>query len=517
MPLQRSLDPEIVANNLRELIVAGYSPEIAVAIANEYAAGKDRAAGIAYVCGDCVLMLLRSADSDQPLSWAFVGGKIEKDETPEQAARRESQEEIGRMPEGELRFLDWHDGFVTFACDVPDQFAPTLNDEHIGYVWMPLSLLPLQPLHTGCAVTLSRAPMRGAPGIVLDAKIVDGNGWAEIKDCPISKVGVFPYMGYQIGKTGRDAKKIFQVLRPEEELSDPACVDSFRMLPLIDDHVMLGPVMKEITDDATDAEKKGIHGVIGDGVFYENGFLRGNIKIFSNTLSALIQSGKKELSAGYRCIYDLTAGVWNEIPFDAVQRQMRGNHLALVQRGRMGPDVAIMDHECFDLTSDTEPNTMANETTNTEDPNAPKKEEGEGKSKDYTLSEITAIMKDVIPKIDALAAAAKPAEAKVDETAAVEDTAAAVEAALKLRDKRDQLAKKLTDHVGTFDAAEMSFDQVVAYGCEKLKITADKGQEAATLNGFLMASPIKSPAAVVAADKAADPSIDKIAKFNKGA
>jgi hypothetical protein len=52
---------------------------------------------------------------------------------------------------------------------------------------------------------------------------------------------------------------------------------------------------------------------------------------------------------------------------------------------------------------------------------------------------------------------------------------------------RNTLAEKVALHVGTFDHAEMTVDEVAAYGIEKLKITAPKGQERAALDGFLQA------------------------------
>ena len=83
-----------------------------------------------------------------------------------------------------------------------------------------------------------------------DAREYDGNGWFEIKANPISKAGVFPYSGRQLGLSGKDSDRIFQVLRPPEELADPECINSFKLLPWIDEHVMLGPVAQEMTEKA---------------------------------------------------------------------------------------------------------------------------------------------------------------------------------------------------------------------------------------------------------------------------
>ena len=46
-------------------------------------------------CGDQVLFLHRNKNVSQPGTWAIPGGKVEKNETPEEAIRREVKEECG--------------------------------------------------------------------------------------------------------------------------------------------------------------------------------------------------------------------------------------------------------------------------------------------------------------------------------------------------------------------------------------------------------------------------------------
>ena len=177
----------------------------------------------------------------------------------------------------------------------------------------------------------------------------DTNGWVEIIDNPLSKVGVFQYLGSTIdrsGEFGLDQSKIYNVYRPAEELSDPECIESFRLLPWTDEHAMLGSE----EDGLMPAEKKGVHGVIGENVTFNDGYLKANIKVFSEKMAKKIQDGKKELSIGYRCLYEMSSGVYDNTHYDAIQREIRGNHVALVEQGRSGPDVAVLDH--FKITLD---------------------------------------------------------------------------------------------------------------------------------------------------------------------
>lgn len=180
----------------------------------------------------------------------------------------------------------------------------------------------------------------------------DLNGWYEVKDNPISRVGVFPYSGRMIGLEDPELhNQMFMVYRSEEELSDPECIESFKLLPWIDDHVMLGPAMQEVSGQAMAAEEKGIQGVIGQEVYYSDGVLYGNIKVLSNSQASKIAGGKVELSAGYQCKYAQVSGVYEGQPYQFIQCKIRGNHLASVDEGRMGPDVAVLD-SAFTITFD---------------------------------------------------------------------------------------------------------------------------------------------------------------------
>ena len=164
---------------------------------------------------------------------------------------------------------------------------------------------------------------------------IDHNSYWQIDENPISRTGIFPYLGRQISPV-LEPDRVYNVLRPEEELFSQATMDSFKLKPLVNDHCMLG-------EDFTPAEKHGIHGVLGERIRRKGDFLVANMEIYSETLKNEIRNGKKELSLGYFCDYDITPGTYKGIHYDAVQRNLRGNHIALVDRGRMGHDVRVMD------------------------------------------------------------------------------------------------------------------------------------------------------------------------------
>lgn len=369
----------------------------------------------------------------------------------------------------------------------------------------------------------------------------DINGFLEIKDNPISKVGVFPYSGRQIAKE-LDPDKIYQVYRSEEELSSEECIESFKLVPWTNEHTMLGK-------DATPAEMKGIDGTTGEDVYFKEGYLKANLKVFTERLRQWIKNGKKELSIGYRCLYDRRPGVYNGQPYDFIQHTIRGNHLALVEEGRAGPDVSVLDS--FTFTFDTAGMTMENDKVETKD--------------EMTLESLAEIVKGLVETVGQMKKAKDENKEPAADEEEVEDTGEKVEdeevedkeiekpegkneevkkptdkketmdsklikrvakdvedlkknsmkAVFKEVSRRDTLAEKLSHHIGTFDHKEKTLQEVAQYGVKKLGIACEKGQEMAVLNGYLAGRESVKTLATTAMDTRHEKS-DVIEKYLKG-
>ena len=341
MPLERGKSEEVLKDNIAKEIEADKPPKQAEAIAysERHASDAPSAAGIMYKSGDDILLMKRAAGKTQGGTWGFPAGGIEFGETPEQAARREFYEETGIEAPGTIISHSDVDGFVLFTAQ-GGKFNPTLNDEHVEFTWAKLGEMP-RPLHPGIMRMLETHGMdRGT------SRNYDENGWYSVKDNPISRVGVFPYLGRNIDPS-LEPEKIYNVYRPADELSNPDTINSFKLIPWVDDHP--SNLLGSQESGRTPAETKGIEGVIGEDVWFDTatGMLKANVKVFSESLAELIASGKKEVSAGYQCRYEISDGTFEGLHYDAIQKDIRGNHLALVREGRMGPDVAVLDHLRF--------------------------------------------------------------------------------------------------------------------------------------------------------------------------
>lgn len=139
--------------------------------------------------------------------------------------------------------------------------------------------------------------------------------------------------------------RIVKVFRPESAVSDPEAIASFQDVPLINDHVMLSGFQGD--QENTAPEDYGTSGHLTSNVYYEAPWMRGDIKVFSRSMQRALAKGKKDLSLGYDCDFEEKPGVWNGQSYEVVQTNLRGNHIALVQEGRV-PGARVLDGMCFD-------------------------------------------------------------------------------------------------------------------------------------------------------------------------
>lgn len=155
-----------------------------------------------------------------------------------------------------------------------------------------------------------------------------------VADARIARTGVQSYLGTELGKPDMQTVRLY---RPEDEVFAADTLASFAHRPLTNNHPPEGKV------DAKTWKKYAV-GVTDGGVVRDGGFVRIPMMLTDADAIAAFEAGKRELSAGYTAIIDWTPGVTPDgEAFDAVQRRIRGNHVALVDKARAGPDCRIGD------------------------------------------------------------------------------------------------------------------------------------------------------------------------------
>lgn len=167
----------------------------------------------------------------------------------------------------------------------------------------------------------------------------------------VSNTGVFPYIM-------ADGSIIYELRLPEEVFAKDS-LDSLRLKPLTNDHppefvtaenvkeYQVGNLGDTPSQPATPVVPDG--GDVGD---FSNGYQYYRGDNYHLSIDMIIQdkdaiedalNGKRELSCGYTCeLEDAEPGArWCGVPYDKVQRKIRYNHVALVEKARAGDAARI--------------------------------------------------------------------------------------------------------------------------------------------------------------------------------
>lgn len=141
----------------------------------------------------------------------------------------------------------------------------------------------------------------------------------------LTRVGVFNYM--------REDGSIRRELRLPDDVFRADALSSFGLSPLTKEHPP-----ESLTSKNTHRWQVGtVANPRQDG-----SFVKGDILITNEDAIKAAGDGKRELSCGYHCDLEETAGVHEQYGrYDVIQRNIRGNHVALVSHARGGSDLNI--------------------------------------------------------------------------------------------------------------------------------------------------------------------------------
>lgn len=162
----------------------------------------------------------------------------------------------------------------------------------------------------------------------------DGSLVAEVN---AARVGVQQYLASEVNAPdtfARDA--VINVYRPEKSVFNTDSMASFAAAPFTIDHPSQ-PV------DSKNWKALGVGEVNGD-VVRDGGFVRVPVIVRDAIAVEQIQKTHKELSMGYSCDLEWTSGVTADgQSYDAIQNNIRINHIAAVKAARGGSELKISD------------------------------------------------------------------------------------------------------------------------------------------------------------------------------
>lgn len=161
----------------------------------------------------------------------------------------------------------------------------------------------------------------------LDSIPLDETYWTDegfLIDHPVvTSVGIFEYMNPD-GSMRRE-------LRLPENVFDPASLASYKGKPVI------------LTHEAGVVDKDNVNQE-HIGTILSEGYQDGDdvcCEIVIHDTDTMKKSGLRELSLGYSLDLDETPGIWKGQHYDAIQKNIRINHLALVDKARAGDQARL--------------------------------------------------------------------------------------------------------------------------------------------------------------------------------
>jgi hypothetical protein len=176
-----------------------------------------------------------------------------------------------------------------------------------------------------------------ADRLTLDAPRRTADGYMAVR-ARAARAGVYQYSGSEVDPGNahnlRDQASV-NVLREPEQVFDEASVRSFLMKPITNDHPA-----EAVTADNWRQHARGV----AAAAMRDGDHLAFDLILMDRAAIAAVDAGKVELSNGYSSnieFGDFTAADGTKC--QARQTQIRGNHIALVDRGRAGPSCRIGD------------------------------------------------------------------------------------------------------------------------------------------------------------------------------
>lgn len=167
-------------------------------------------------------------------------------------------------------------------------------------------------------------------GYVLSPNQIEtGEGFLICKNVPLARIGDMDYFASELKLDGDPERQVI-VHRYPEDVFDPAAIASFEGKPLTDGHPP-----EDVTPETFGAYAKG-H---AQNIRREGDLLVGDLYVNdAQLISDITNKVKYEISCGYCCRYEPDGDGYKQI-------QIRGNHIAVVPKGRAGSMISIKDEK----------------------------------------------------------------------------------------------------------------------------------------------------------------------------
>jgi uncharacterized protein len=148
----------------------------------------------------------------------------------------------------------------------------------------------------------------------------------------LARAGVQHYRAFELDMQG-DPMRVIAVLRPAEEVFADASLATYNGIPITNGHIgRVDPKNWRKMADGTvmNPRRAGL-------------FVRGDVALATQEVLDAVASGKKQFSATYDAVLEWTPGTHDGEAYEAIQRQIRVNSVALVKAARCGAACSMTD------------------------------------------------------------------------------------------------------------------------------------------------------------------------------
>lgn len=267
-------------------------------------------------------------------------------------------------------------------------------------------------------------------------------GFVHITNVPIACVGVFPYMK-------ADNSVEMEAKLPTELLSE-GTVSSANSKPITDNHP------DELVTQVN--ARNYMKGFTATNAHVENDKLKVDMTITDKSLIDEINKGKQELSIGFETEVVPKKGEYKGVAYDSVQRNIRINHVAVVEQGRAGHSVRLLGDSAEMIEQDVQKKGKRMDTTKvrldgadvtvaTADADKIIKLDADNADKAKKIAELEAQIEEKKKELDELKGKSEEEKKNADEAQAKADAAEKELDSLKKEYSGDAMQKAVNDRL----------------------------------------------------------------------
>lgn len=270
-------------------------------------------------------------------------------------------------------------------------------------------------------------------------------GYIHVKDVPIARVGVFPYL-----KSNGD--QVMEAKLPADLLTDSA-VESANYKPITDDHP------SELVNISN--SDRYMKGMTAGNAHVDGDKIKVDMTLTDSALINEIQKGKQELSIGFQTDVVPIKGTYKGMKYDSAQKNIQINHVAVVKRGRAGHSVRLTG-DSAEMVIDSEEKGDSMETTTIRldgadvtvaksDADRILKLDADNSANSKKIADLNAQIKALTAERDKLKGGADASKKSADEAQAKADSLEKELAETKKKFAGDALDKAIADRMDLID------------------------------------------------------------------